>query len=218
MENALNLSSLQEEGEPKLDIIEPKEEAKQANGVKEAQGTNGTDNVSLQVNGKAQEPESQGNSAVLALNGTEDHGIAPKSKDSSEPAEPGKEPVEPSKEPVEPSKEPAEPSKERAEPSKEPAEPSKETPQMEKSAPMSFGAHLVALWNKVASELSATNLTPGDILDGARFLLSLPPVNLGAGVAAVKDDILLLFLFFIYFYLFLDIYFFGKFLFDFSNI
>jgi hypothetical protein len=101
-------------------------------------------------------------------------------------AEPVLEVAKPNEESAEPAKDAAEPVKDAVELANDATEPEKEK---EPEKPMSLGAHLVALWNKVAAELSATNLTPGEILDGARFLLSLPPVNLGEGIGSVKDGI-----------------------------
>lgn len=59
----------------------------------------------------------------------------------------------------------------------------------EKLIPSPLVANLVALWNKVASDLSSVTLSPAEILEGARFLLTLPPATLGVVSEASKDDI-----------------------------
>jgi hypothetical protein len=164
-----------------------KEAAMDANGEVKGEANEATANGIAVHNGKVEE-----NGDVVALkgssegtqestqNGNEDHGITPK-KALVVSEEGAKEEGE-SKEIVE--EVPAGEADAMID-----LEPVKDL-QAEKPAPMSLSAHLVALWNKVASELSATNLTPGEIIDGARFLLGLPPVNLGSsGVGGVKDGI-----------------------------
>lgn len=74
----------------------------------------------------------------------------------------------------------------------------------EKAYPSPLVANLVALWNKVASDLSAITLSPAEILEGARYLLTLPPATIALVSDASKDGILiqlhtfLLFLLFIF--------------------
>ena len=203
--------------EPKLDITEAKDKGKEEtkreaigepndnvkDDAKESEDHKGANGTAIHINGKVQEdsgssgdPASSDGHKEPAQNGTEDHGIVRK-KTAIVSTEGDKAEGEASQEigelPVgdaEPRKDAAELNIEAVESNKEAAEPGKGSTQAEKPATMSLSSHLVALWNKVASELSATNLTPGDILDGARFLLALPPVNLGStGVESVKDDI-----------------------------